>query len=132
MNNGHNLSYERSSGYNGFRCSNCGEWFYDIYLNLRPCPVLKAEHSVKDLCHDFYRGETKTVKFPTSIYSPDDIEVGKKYENSLCSYVTYLGCQNYDTLEKFMIIIDGDDDFTGQSATNDITFPIWRNGFYLK
>lgn len=124
MNNGHNLSFERSSGYGGYRCENCGQWFHAglcDWNDLKPCRVYKGE-------------PVKTVSFPTSIHSPSDIEVGKKYENSLCYGVTYLGCENYDTKEKFMVIIsqDGYEPDYGKSASNNVNFPIWKNGFQLQ
>lgn len=64
------------------------------------------------------------------IFSAKDIVVGQRYRSELPLSATYVGCQNYDTQEKFMLITDcGDREFEYRTVSSDETFPIWTNGF---
>lgn len=71
------------------------------------------------------------------ILNPEQVEVGKLYQSVLIGEaVLYMGCQNYDTKEKFLLIVVDDDDgcytSVGLTVSMDLTMPIWKSGFVEK
>lgn len=71
-----------------------------------------------------------------TIHNPDEVEVGKLYESVLIGDNTlYMGCQNYDTREKFLLIVvddSGYDPSVGVMVSMDLSMPIWKGGFVKK
>jgi hypothetical protein len=103
----------------------CGEDTYAMKVLTKTYPT----HFIK--MHDFgKRGLKSPMK---TIFSPSHIEIGKRYVNSLCYGTVYLGCENYDTKEKFLVIIeDGEDnnsEFIARTASNKVNTPLWTMGF---
>lgn len=70
--------------------------------------------------------------FEESIHNPEDVIVGQLYKSRMFGdSILYLGCQNYDTREKFLLIAVDDSlsQSVGKTVTQNIKMPIWTNGF---
>jgi hypothetical protein len=71
----------------------------------------------------------------TTIHRPEDIIKGTTYQSTMFvdgyGYV-YLGVKDYQGTKKGLVIIDapeGESSWIGDYIPNDITNPIWKNGF---
>lgn len=68
------------------------------------------------------------------IHNPEQIEVGKLYKSPIFgNNVLYMGCKNYDTKKKFLLIVvdDDNDSDVGVMVSMDLNMPIWKSGFEL-
>ena len=72
-----------------------------------------------------------------TIHNPNQVEVGKLYESVLSGdNILYMGCQNYDTKEKFLLIVVDETGYgsssVGVMVSMDLSMPIWKYGFVKK